>query len=60
MKQLLALLMLLCLPSWAWAVGVLTPAAGDATFMVAERSIETPSKVMVNADVVFTITGGAI
>jgi len=56
----LFLLVFLLVPSWAWAVGVLTPNAGDATFMVSERAAESVTKVMVNADTVFTIGGGPI
>lgn len=51
---------LLLTPLSAHAIGVLTPAAGDATFMVAERAIESGIKTMVNADIVFAITGGPI
>jgi|CXWL01.1.fsa_nt_gi hypothetical protein len=46
--------------SQSWAVGVLTPAAGDATFMVAERAIESGTAVMVNGNTVFTVAGGPI
>jgi|CXWL01.1.fsa_nt_gi hypothetical protein len=60
MLQLVTLLILVCLPSWSWAVGVLAPAAGDATFMVAERAVESSTAVMVNANTVFTISGGPI
>lgn len=51
---------LLALPTGAWAVGVLTPNAGEATFMASERASESPAAVMVNADTVFTIAGGPI
>ena len=62
MKTLLSGLVLafLLLPSWAHAIGVLTPAAGDATFMVSERAIESNAKTMVNGDIVFTVSGGPI
>jgi hypothetical protein len=62
MKALLTFVLagLLGLPASAWAVGVLTPVAGDAAFMVSERAIESNAAVMVNGDTVFTIAGGPI
>ena len=57
---LVVLMALVLYPRVSWAVGVLTPAAGDATFMVAERAVETTAAVMVNAATVFTIAGGPI
>lgn len=62
MPHLYAMLILglMCLPTQAWAVGVLTPAAGDASLMVSDRSAESPTAVMVNADTVFTIAGSPI
>lgn len=61
MTILLFVLTLLLSPMLARA-GTAIPGtmAGDANFVVAERAIETPVKVMVNADTVFTITGGPI
>lgn len=61
MTTLLFLLTLLLSPLLAQA-GTSFPGtmAGDATFTVIERAVETPAKVMVNADVVFTVTGGPI
>jgi len=56
----LLILGLMCLPTQAWAVGVPTPAAGDSSFLVSERSAESLTAVMVNANTVFTITGGPI
>jgi len=56
----LFLLVFLLMPSWAWAVGVLTPNAGDATFMASERASESPAAVMVNGNTVFTVSGGPI
>ncbi len=56
----LILLALLFLPVSAHAVGVLTPNAGDASFMVAERASESPAAGMVNGDTVFTVSGGPI
>jgi hypothetical protein len=62
MKHLYTLLILgfLVLPAQAWAVGVPTPAAGDSSFLVSERAAESLTAVMVNANTVFTITGGPI
>jgi hypothetical protein len=62
MKHLytLFILGLVVLPAQAWAVGVPTPAAGDSSFMVSDRSAESLTAVMVNANTVFTITGGPI
>jgi hypothetical protein len=62
MRRLLAMLVLgfLLLPSVAHAVGVLTPVAGDANFMAAERPIESIIATMVNGNTVFTVSGGSI
>ena len=62
MKTLYAFLIvgLLSLPTGAWAIGTLTPAAGDASFMVSERAIDSNAAVMVNGNTVFTVSGGPI
>lgn len=44
----------------AFAVGVLTPNAADPTFTMTEKAVESAEKVMVNGDIVFTISGGPI
>jgi hypothetical protein len=62
MKPVYTLLIigLLFLPTQVWAVGTPTPAASDASLMVSERAVESSTAVMVNANTVFTITGGPI
>ena len=47
-------------PSWGWAAGALTSAAGDAAFMASERAVQSVTSTMVNGAVVFTISGGPI
>lgn len=47
-------------PAPTWALGVLDPSAGDPTYSLTERVIETSVKTMVNGDTVFTISGGPI
>lgn len=61
MKTLLLIGILLLSPALAWA-GSSIPGmmAGDATFVVSERAVESVAAVMVNADLVFTIAGGPI
>ena len=54
------ILSLLLLPSVSHAVGLLTPAGGDATYSVSEKALESNTKTMVNADIVFTVAGGPI
>ena len=54
------ILSLLLLPSVSHAVGLLTPAGGDATYSVSEKAIESIVKTMVNGDIVFTVLGGPI
>ena len=61
MKTLALLVALLLSPTLALA-GSAIPGkmAGDATFLVVERGVESVTKTMVNDDIVFTITGGPI
>ena len=53
-------LLIVITPLSSWAVGALTPAAGDAEYSVAERAVETAAAVMVNGNTVFTVAGGPI
>jgi len=60
MIHILSLLVLLLLPGQSWALSQLGVTAGDASYSVAERAIESPTAVMVNGNTVFTISGGPI
>jgi len=63
MKILLSIVLyslLMLTPFSAGAVGVLAPVGGDASYSVAERAVESTTKVMVNGDTVFTVSGGPI
>jgi hypothetical protein len=47
-------------PSWSWAAGALTSAAGDASFMASDRAVQSTTSTMVNGNTVFTVSGGPI
>jgi len=58
--KLLIIILACVTPSWSWAAGALTSAAGDAAFMAAERTVQSATTTMVNGATVFTISGGPI